>query len=140
MTTITEPQIEQTTWRLAPERSSVEFKACGLWGLAPVAGRFTRYQGTLTLSASPSVERHPHLRFACERATLERERLTVRGRLHARGASVPLELDAALRRVGDELEVEASTAVDHRALGMTWSPLGMIRTPTTVTVKGRLVR
>ena len=35
----------------------------------------------------------------------------------------PLELDATLRRVGDELEVEAVTAADHHRLGMTWNRL-----------------
>jgi D-arabinose 1-dehydrogenase-like Zn-dependent alcohol dehydrogenase len=42
--------------------------------------------------------------------------------------------------VGDELEVEAVTDADHRALGMTWSPLGILRAPSKLLVHGRLVR
>ena len=41
---------------------------------------------------------------------------------------------------GDELEFDASALADHRRLGMTWSPLGMVRTPSKVIVRGRLVR
>ena len=66
--------------------------------------------------------------------------MKVRGRLHARGYSMPLELDAQVRRVGDELEVDGTTYVDQRELGMTHSPLGMIRTPSELVVRGRLVR
>jgi polyisoprenoid-binding protein YceI len=51
---------------------------------------------------------HPQVSFVSESATLQGERLEVRGRLHAAGQSIPLELDARLRRVGDELEVDAT--------------------------------
>ena len=64
----------------------------------------------------------------------------MRGELHAAGRHVPVEVEATLRQVGDELEVEASTRVDQRELGMTWSPLGITRAPSTLTVRGRLVR
>jgi hypothetical protein len=37
---------------------------------------------------------------------------------------VPLDVDATLRRDGDELSIEAVTFADHEQLGMTWSPLG----------------
>ena len=73
-------------------------------------------------------------------ATLEGERLKVRGRLYAAGNSMPLELDARLRRVGDELEVDARTHADHRKLGMSHGMLGMIPTPSELIVHGRLVR
>jgi hypothetical protein len=37
------------------------------------------------------------------------------------------------------LEIEATTTVDQRReLGMTFSPLGVIRTPSTLHVRGRL--
>ena len=52
---------------------------------------------------------------------------------------MPLELDATLRRVGDELEVEAATYADHHQLGMTWK-LGMPLSPSKLMVKERLVR
>ena len=70
------------------------------------------------------VENHPQVRFVSDSATLDGERLKVRGRLYAAGTSMPLELEASLRRVGDELEVDARTYGDHRKLGMshgTWA-------------------
>ena len=72
-------------------------------------------------------------------ATIDGQRLKVRGRLYAGGSSTPLELEATVRPVGDELDVVASTHVDHRELGMTHSTLGMIRTPSDLIVRGRLV-
>jgi len=86
------------------------------------------------------VKHHPQVRFVSDSATLEGERLKVRGQLHAAGNSMPLDLEANLRRVGDELEVDARTHAEQRKLGMTQSPLGMIRTPTELTVHGRLAR
>ena len=160
--------IEKTTWRIDPDRSSVEFDVKAMWGIVTVKGEFSRYQGTLRLSGEPAVEltieaaslstrntkrdghlrspdffgveQHPYVRFVSDSATLEGERLEVRGRLHARGASMPLDIGATLRRFGAELEVEAFTVADHRDLGMTWNALGMIGTPSTLIVRGRLVR
>ena len=50
------------------------------------------------------------MRFTSSSATVDGERLTVRGQLEAAGEQVPVELDATLRVVDDELEVEAVTA------------------------------
>jgi hypothetical protein len=41
---------------------------------------------------------------------------------------------------GEEFEIEAAALVDQRQLGMTWSPPGMIRAPSKLIVRGRLVR
>jgi polyisoprenoid-binding protein YceI len=160
--------IEKTIWRIDPERSGVEFNAKGLWGIATVKGRFSRYQGTLHLSGQPAieltieadsldtnndkrdrhlrspdffdVEEHPYIRFVSQSAALEGERLKVRGLLHARGASMPLDIDATLRRAGDELDVEAVTVADHHQLGMTWNRLAMVGRSSKLVVEGRLVR
>ena len=160
--------IPQGRWRIDPTRSSVEFRTPTLWGLATVTGRFKTYEGTLDLQHDPVIEltieaasldtnlgfRDKHLRsgdffdvanypqvsFVSDGATLEGERLKVRGRLHAAGQSIPLELDASVRRVGDELEVDANTLADHGELGMSHGLLGMIRTPSELIVHGRLVR
>ena len=162
------PDIEKTRWRIDPARSSVEFRTRTFWGLVTVKGRFERYDGTLDLRREPAVEltieaasldtqnktrdkhlravdffdaeRHPVVRFASDDARLEGEHLKVRGQLHVRGYSMPIELDAQVRRVGDELEVDATTYVNQRGLAMTHSPLGMIRTPSELVVRGRLVR
>jgi polyisoprenoid-binding protein YceI len=160
--------IETTRWRIDPARSSIEFQVRGFWGLQVVKGGFTRYQGTLDLAADPAIElvieadsldtrnrkrdahlrsadffdaeRHPYIRFVSDSAKLAGERLTVRGRLHARGKSMPLGLEATLRQVGDELALTAEAHADHHQLGMTWNPAGMIRTPSRLIVSGRLAQ
>lgn len=160
------PTIDTTRWRIDPASSSVEFRVKHFWGMMTVKGRFSRYHGTLDLSAQPAAEltieagsldtahkkrdthllsadffdaeKHPYVRFVSESAALDGERLHVEGRLHARGGSVPLALDATLRRVGDDLEVEAVTAADHRQLGMTWNTLRMIRRVSKLTIAAHL--
>jgi polyisoprenoid-binding protein YceI len=162
------PTIARRGWRMDPARSSLEFHVKGFWGITTVKGRFSRYHGTLDLSTQPAIEltieadsldtanarrdkhlrsrdffdaeKHPYVRFVSESATLDGERLHIRGRLHVRGSSIPLELDATLRRVGDDLEIEAATEADHRQLGMTWNRMSTIRTPTQLVVRGCLVR
>ena len=67
------------------------------------------------------------------------ERLKVHGQLDAAGKAIPLELDATLRHLDGELEIEAVTEADYRRLGMTWSPLGILRTPSKLIVGGRLI-
>ena len=166
--TPTTQSIAEGRWRIDPTRSSVEFHTPTLWALATVDGRFERYDGTLDLQRSPAieltidagslttknklrdrhlrsadffdVENHPRVRFVSDGATLEGERLKVRGRLFTAGTSVPLELEGSLRRVGEELEVDARTYADHRKLGMSNGTLGMIRPPSELHVHGRLVR
>jgi polyisoprenoid-binding protein YceI len=161
------PGIQHTRWRIDPRRSSVEFHVPNFWGLQTVKGRFERYDGTLDLSGEPSVEltidadslntsnprrdrhlrsddffdiaNHPQVRFVSELATLDGERLAVWGDLHAAGKTVPLELEGVVRPDGDELDVEVTTLVDHRELGMTWNRLGMMRAPSKLILRGRLV-
>jgi polyisoprenoid-binding protein YceI len=165
---VEQQSIPQGRWRIDPTRSSVEFRSPTLWGFATVRGRFETYEGTLDLQQDPAIEltieaaslntklafrdrhlrsedffdvaNHPQVRFVSDSATLDGERLRVRGRLHAAGQSTLLQLDARLRRVGDELEVDAMTSTDHRKLGMSHGLLGMIRTPSELIVHGRLVR
>jgi polyisoprenoid-binding protein YceI len=160
--------VTSSRWRIDPTRSSVTFRTPTLWGRVMVDGGFERYDGTIDLGRTPAIEltieadslntnnrmrdkhlrshdffdaeNHQEVRFVSDSVTLDGERLKVRGRLHAAGMSMPLELDAKLRRIGDELELDARTDADHRALGMTHSTLGMIRTPSELSVHGRLVR
>ena len=40
----------------------------------------------------------------------------------------------------DGFDVEGSVQLDQREIGLTWSPLGITRTPTTLSLRGRLVR
>ena len=83
---------------------------------------------------------HPQVRFVSDSATISGQQLKVRGHLHAAGKSIPVDLDATVRPVGAELEVEAETQANQHHLGMTSNPLGMLRTPSKLIVHGRLVQ
>ncbi|MHB1539495.1 MAG: YceI family protein [Solirubrobacteraceae bacterium] len=156
------------SWRLDPARSSVAFRVPHFYGLMTVEGEFADYEGTLDLGATPAVEltaqastvdtkqakrdkhlrsgdffdveRHPQVRFVSDAAVLDGDTLRVRGQLHAAGRQIPLKLDATVREIDGELEIEAVADADHRELGMTWSPLGILRAPSQLIVRGRLVR
>jgi polyisoprenoid-binding protein YceI len=158
---------QTTRWRIDPTRSRVEFRTPTFWGMMTVKGRFERYEGTLDLRREPAIEltieaaslntnnklrdkhlrssdffdvaNHPQVRFVSDSATLDGERLTVSGHLYAAGTSLPLDVDATLRPVDGELEVEATVSADQFELGMSHGALGMIRTPCELTVLGRLV-
>jgi polyisoprenoid-binding protein YceI len=155
------------SWQLDPQRSSVEFRARHFWGLGTVKGHFDDYDGRLELGAGHAIEltidaaslqtgnarrdqhlrspdffdadNHPRVQFVSDSVDLQGDTLRVRGRLSARGRSIPLELDARVHEVDGELEVEAATTAPHRELGMTFSPLGMIPPRSTLFVKAHLV-
>jgi polyisoprenoid-binding protein YceI len=159
--------LQNTRWRIDPARSSVEFHTPTFWGLLTVNGHFERYDGTLDLRRQPAieltieaasldtknnmrdkhlrsgdffdVENHPQVRFVSDSAGLDGERLTVSGRLYAAGTSMPLDVGATLRSVDGELEVDAIAYADHPELGMSNGILAMIRTPSELIVRGRLV-
>ena len=159
---------KEAVWRLDPDRSSVVFHVRHFYGLMTVKGHFDRDDGTLHLNGRPAVElvidaesldtklakrdehlrsadffdvaNHPQVRFESDDAQLTGETLKLRGRLHAAGRTIALDVDATVREVDGELEIEATASADHRELGMTWSPLGILRAPSKLTVRGRLVR
>jgi polyisoprenoid-binding protein YceI len=151
------------SWQLDPRRSSVEFRAGHLWGLLTVKGQFDGNEGRLDLSAAPAIEltiaaaslqtgnrkrdqhlrsadfeNYPQVQFHSDWVDLQGDTLKVRGRLSARGRSIPLELDAHVRQVDGELEIEAATTALHRKLGMTWNPLGMIPPRSELSIKAHL--
>ena len=162
------PDIEQTTWRIDPARSSVEFQVPKLFGLMTVKGHFERYDGTLSLSRQPAIEltidadsldtdnklrdahlrsgdffdvkNHPQVQFLADTATLDGEKVRVRGRLHALGNSIPLDVHATLRRDGDSLDVDATAYADQRELGMTRGSFGGVGSPSKLIVHGKLTR
>jgi polyisoprenoid-binding protein YceI len=160
------PEITSGDWQLDPTRSNVEFHVPHFYGLMTVKGHFDRYEGTLNLEERPGLEltidadsletkhgkrdahlrsgeffdvaNHPQVRFVADTVTLHEGTLTARGDLHAAGRQVPLDVEATVRQVDGEFEVEATALVDHRELGMTWSPLGILRAPSKLIVRGRL--
>ena len=84
-------------------------------------------------------ERHPDLHFVSSQVSnADDGQLHVHGELLAAGDRVVLELRPTMRQVADQIEVDASATVDQRQLGMTWSPLGIARTPTVLTVHAHL--
>jgi polyisoprenoid-binding protein YceI len=155
-------------WVVDPEESTVEFRVRSFWGLTTVVGHFSRFDGSYTVGPDGraveliidaesldtrnrrrdehlrskdffDVAAHPHVRFTANDVTeAENGTLRVRGELEAAGRKVLLSLEAPVRRLDGELEVEATTLVDQRLLGMTFSPLGMLRSPSALRVKARL--
>jgi len=155
-------------WVVDPSRSTVEFSVKHFWGLRTVTGRFTRFGGTYTAVDDGAtleldndatsvdtgnrqrdqhlqgtdffhVEQHPHVRFKSANASdLGNGKLWVEGELEAAGKRVPMSFEASRRDVGDDIELEATTTVDQRLLGMTYSALGTLRAPSTLQVKARL--
>ena len=157
--------IADGAWGLDPARSSVAFHVRHFYGLMTVKGEFADYEGTLDLSLRVALDveevlgaqmlvalllfrvqagrldRQLHrMRFISDSARLDRDTLHVRGELHAAGRQIPIQIDATAREIDGELEIEAATDADHRELGMTWSPLGNMRAPSKLVVRGRLVR
>lgn len=160
-------QLPVGTWQLDPRRSTVEFRARHFWGAATVKGHFDAYESRLDLSRDPAIELtidaasvqtgnrrrdqhlrsaaffdaedHPRVQFISESVTPRDDTLKVRGHLSVRGHSVPLELDAKVRQVDGELEIDARTTAEHRKLGMVWSPLRTIRPRSELHVAGYLV-
>jgi polyisoprenoid-binding protein YceI len=161
-------QLAGTRWRLDPSGSSAEFRVPNVWRLASVKGRFQHLEGSLevddderwhmllTLDATGldtgnprrdkhlrsadffDVERHPVVRFRSRGVTDRGGGLEVEGELEAAGGRVPLHVDVTVERLDGRLELDATATVDHRQLGMTWSPLGVIRTPTDLSVHATL--
>jgi polyisoprenoid-binding protein YceI len=159
-----------TRWAVDSDGTSVEFAVKTFWGLMTVHGRFDRFDGSyevgpsgtkieLTIDADSldtghatrdkhlrstdffHVVAHPQVRFTSTRVHhVTGEVLHVVGRLEAAGNVVELEFPAFVRQLGDALEVEATTAIDQRRLGMSSGRLGMIRPPATLHVKARLSR
>ena len=155
------------SWQLDSQRSSVEFRARKFWGLVTVKGHFNGFEGRLDLSADPAfeltidaasvqtgirkrdqhlrsadffdAENHPRVRFVSDSVDLRGETLKVRGTLFARGRSIPISVDAQVHQIEGELEIKAATTAPHRELGMTWSPLGLIRPYSELFVKAHLI-
>ena len=143
----TQDQLAVTRWRLDPAASSAELQVPHFWGLITVKGHFEHLDGWLEIDESEqrritlTTQNHPEVRFRSTSVSdAGEDRLRVEGELEVAGERVPLRLDPTIHQIDHELDIEAATTVDQRLLGMTWSPLGMTRTPATLTVHARLRR
>jgi len=160
--------VQTRRWVVDPAQSTVEFRVKHVWGLSTVTGRFERFDGTYTLGADGAtieldvdaasldtgnkrrdrhlrdlaffhVEQHPRVRFtSADIRELGSGKLWVEGELEAAGRTIPVSFEASRRDVGAELELEVSTPVDQRLLGMTYTALGTLRAPASVHVLVRL--
>ena len=163
-------QLAGTRWRLDPSGSSAEFRVPNFWGLSSDKGRFQRLDGwlevdddhrwrmELTLDAASldtgnrrrdrhlrsadffDVQHHPEVRFRSSSVNKHGGRLHVEGELEAAGQRARLQVEVTVKHADGRLELDAAATVDQRQLGMTWSPLGVIRTPTALSVHARLRR
>jgi polyisoprenoid-binding protein YceI len=156
--------LEMRRWIVDPERSTVEFSVKHVWGLSTVSGRFADFDGTYTVGADGSsieldvdaaslntgnerrdrhlrdiaffhVEQHPRVRFTSDDVReLGDGKLWVSGELEAAGRTLSVSFEASRRELGEELELEVTTAVDQRLLGMTYTALGTLRAPASLHV------
>ena len=159
-----------TRWTVDGDETAVEFAVKTFWGLMTVHGHFDRFNGSYNVGPSGTtieltidadsldtghatrdkhlrstdffrVVAHPQVRFTSTRVHhVTSGILHVVGHLEAAGNVVELEFPAVVRQLGDAFEVEATTMIDQRRLGMSSGRLGMIRPPATLHVKARLSR
>jgi polyisoprenoid-binding protein YceI len=86
-------------------------------------------------------EHHPEVRFRSSSVNDHGGgRLGVEGDLEAAGERARLQVEVTVEHAGGRLDLDAAATVDQRQLGMTWSPLGVIRAPTALSVHARLRR
>jgi polyisoprenoid-binding protein YceI len=87
------------------------------------------------------VQHHPDVRFRSSRVIDQGGgRLQIEGELEAAGERTALQVDVTVEHADGQLDLDAAATVDQRQLGMTYSPLGMVRTPTALSVHARLRR
>jgi polyisoprenoid-binding protein YceI len=87
------------------------------------------------------VQHHPEVRFRSSSVNDRGGgRLHVEGEIEAAGECARLLVEVTVEHADGWLDLDAAAAVDQRQLGMTFSPLGMVRTPTALSVHARLRR
>ncbi len=160
----TDPQLPPGRWILDAAKSRAEFRVKHTWGLASVKGHIKPLSGFLTINENQqwsmelildatsvttgngmrdkdlrsdkffNIEHHPTVRFASTSVLHDQGRLRVTGELNAGGNGAKIEPETTLRMNGPEIELDAEAILDQRVLGMTHSPLGMVKTPSILRV------
>ena len=85
-------------------------------------------------------DHHPLVRYVAAVVGAPDGSLLLTGELEAAGEAMVLDLPATVEHGADRLEVFARADVDARMLGMSWSPIGRLRTPVTLAVRACLRR
>ena len=81
------------------------------------------------------VENHPTITFTANDVTVvDDTTVRVSGVLTAAGTEQTTTFDATLAADDDRATVAAEVVIDHNALGITWSPLGMTSPKTLATL------
>lgn len=145
---------------------AIDFAVDTVWGMTVARGRFDRVSGSyqvgpggakleLTVDATSmdtgngvwdnllrstdplNVAEYPQARFTSSHIRDSGDgTLYVNGRLEAAGKVVPVEFDAAVRRVDQELRIAATATLDRHQLGKSSAQLGLIL-PARVHVTAR---
>jgi polyisoprenoid-binding protein YceI len=145
---------------------AVDFAVDAVWDMTVARGRFDRVSGSyqvgprgakleltvdvtsidtgngmwdnLLRSTDPlNVAEYPQARFTSTQIRDSGDgTLYVNGRLEAAGKVVPVEFDAAVQRVDQELRIAATATVDRHQLGKSSGQLGLIL-PARVHVRAR---
>jgi polyisoprenoid-binding protein YceI len=86
-------------------------------------------------------DNYPEIRFrSVSVSDIADDRVCVEGQLEAAGKRVAMTLEPTIQQTHDHVQIDVTTTVDQRQLGITWSPLAMTRTPVTLTVHASLRR
>ncbi len=81
------------------------------------------------------VENHPTITFTTnEVAIVDDTTVRVTGVVTAGGADQAATFDVTLAADDGRATASSEVIIDHKALGMTWSPMGMARPTTTLTL------
>jgi polyisoprenoid-binding protein YceI len=157
-------------WTVVPTESKLEFRARGMFGLAPVKGTFSSFDGELNVdgidltgelrisSASldtGNAKRDTHLRSpdffdASAHPTVTFRLLGVSpardggyeltGELRIRQNVLRVSAPLSVGRDGEHLTLATKLAVDRAAAGVGWSKMGAIKGPAHLSATVTLVR
>jgi len=139
---------------------AVDFAVDAVWGMTVARGRFDRVSGSYEVSPEGAEleltvdvtstdtgngmwddllrsTEYPQARFTSTRIRDSGDgTLNVDGRLEAAGKVVPVHFDAAVQRVAQELQIEATATVDRHQLGKSGRQFGLFL-PARVHVRAR---